>query len=100
MPGGFGTVDEVFEIATLIQTQKIQGFPLVLMGSDYWKPLIAFLRDTMVAQKTIDLADLDLIMVSDSPEDVAEHVREYGMREFGLLAARFKKRWYFFEGGR
>ncbi|MGH9884839.1 MAG: TIGR00730 family Rossman fold protein, partial [bacterium] len=53
LPGGFGTLDEVFEVATLIQNQKIQGFPCVLMGLDYWAPLRAFLEGTMIASGTI-----------------------------------------------
>ena len=54
MPGGFGTLDEVFETATLIQTHKVQNFPLVLMGRDYWRPLIDFFRERLLPAKTID----------------------------------------------
>ncbi len=84
LPGGFGTLDEVFEMLTLIQTGKVKDFPVVLMGSDYWQPLVDFMRRHMVAAGTITEADIDRIVVSDSPEDIARHVREVGMREFGL----------------
>lgn len=98
MPGGFGTLDELFEIATLIQTQKTKGFPLVLMGSDYWKPLIEFLKIPVLAEKNIDSEDIERIHVSDSPSEVASIIQEYGMREFGLsYGPRAKRRWYFFE---
>src|SRR5574341_2426601 len=58
LPGGFGTLDEIFETATLIQTRKISDFPLVLVGTDYWEPLLAFMRDRLVAERTIDPEDL------------------------------------------
>src|SRR5439155_10413087 len=54
MPGGFGTMDELFEVATLIQTQKIKNFPVVLMGKEFWQPLLDFLHSGLVAAKTID----------------------------------------------
>src|SRR5690606_35247673 len=54
MPGGVGTMDEIFEAATLIQTGKIKDFPLILMGGDYWAPLLAFMRESMLAEGTID----------------------------------------------
>ena len=54
LPGGFGTLDEIFETATLIQTDKIKDFPLVLVGKEYWRPLLDFLRDRLVEAKTID----------------------------------------------
>jgi hypothetical protein len=69
LPGGFGTMDEIFETATLIQTQKILGFPLILMGSDYWAPLLAFLRGTMVGNGTITAAEADLLTVTDDPAE-------------------------------
>jgi uncharacterized protein (TIGR00730 family) len=84
LPGGFGTMDEIFETATLIQTGKIQQFPLVLMGSDYWAPLIAFLRDRLVAERTIVPEDLERITVTDSPEEAVERVTRVGMDRFGL----------------
>jgi uncharacterized protein (TIGR00730 family) len=98
MPGGFGTMDEFFEIATLIQTGKIKNFPLVLMGSDYWKPLIELLRSTFLANKTIDAADLDRIIVSDSPTEVVDIIQEHGLKEFGLTyGPKMKRRWFLFE---
>jgi len=98
MPGGFGTLDEMFEVATLVQTGKIKNFPLIFMGVDYWKPLLDFLRNTLVKLKTIEPADADRFVLSDSPEEVAALVREHGMKEFGLtIGATARKRWWFFE---
>ena len=74
MPGGLGTLDEIFETATLIQTKKILNFPLVLMGVDYWKPLIEFMRKTMVARGTIDPIDVDRIFLTDSPEAAEKYI--------------------------
>ncbi len=84
LPGGFGTMDEMFECATLIQTGKIKGFPLVLMGSDYWQPLLAFLRDTMVRRGTIADADLARFVVTDSPEEAASRILAAATQQFGL----------------
>ena len=98
MPGGFGTLDEFFEIATLIQTRKTKNFPLILMGSDYWKDLMAFLKAPVLAEKNIDQSDWDSIHISDSPTEVAVLVREYGIKEFGLsYRKKVKPRWYLFE---
>jgi uncharacterized protein (TIGR00730 family) len=74
MPGGFGTLDELFEAATLIQTKKIEGFPLVLMGVEYWRPLLQFLQSSMVAHGTIDRADIDRILVTDDVVTAVAHV--------------------------
>jgi len=98
MPGGFGTLDEVTEAATLIQTGKIAGFPMVLMGVDFWKPLLDFMRDTLVKQGTIAPTDMDLLFVTDSPEEAAARVRDIWMKQFGLSYDRpIKPRWYLFE---
>jgi uncharacterized protein (TIGR00730 family) len=82
LPGGFGTMDELFEAATLIQTRKIEDFPLVLMGVDYWRPLLDFLRTSMVAQGTIDAADLDRLLLTDDVAAAVAHVREGVQRHF------------------
>ena len=67
MPGGFGTLDEIFETATLMQTGKIRGFPLVLMGTDYWQPLVDFVLGTMIPEGTISRSDLDALTITDDP---------------------------------
>ena len=85
LPGGFGTMDEIFETATLEQTDKIRDFPLVIMGMDYWEPVVDFVRERMVATGTISPADLDLFLVTDSPEEAAEHIQRVALDQFGLL---------------
>lgn len=70
LPGGFGTLDEMFEALTLVQTQKIASLPVVLMGIEYWSPLLAFLRHTLVARQTIAPEDLALLRVTDSLDDL------------------------------
>jgi len=84
LPGGFGTLDEVFETATLIQTGKIELFPLILMGSDYWEPLLGFIRERLLAAGTIGEEDLELIRVTDDVESAVEQIRAVGMERFGL----------------
>jgi hypothetical protein len=94
MPGGFGTLDEMTEAATLIQTGKISHFPLVLMGVEFWKPLLEFMRGTLVKEGTIAPDDVDFL-VTDSPEEAAAHVRRVGMERFGLTyGPKMKPRWY------
>lgn len=75
LPGGFGTLDEVFETATLVQTGKIQDFPLVLVGKDYWGDLLEFQRNTMVRAGTIDPEDVERFVVTDSPAEVVSAIR-------------------------
>ena len=77
MPGGFGTMDELFEALTLIQTRRIKSFPLILMGSDYWQGLLDWLKKTMLTEGKIIPADLDLIQVIDDPEEVVKHIKKY-----------------------
>jgi len=98
LPGGFGTMDEIFEVATLIQTHKVKEFPLVLMGRDYWSPLMDFLNERQVTEGTIDVNDLKRITVTDSVEEAVQTVTEIGMNQFGLTyGPRAKRRWFFGE---
>lgn len=70
MPGGFGTMDELFEAITLIQTKKIGKFPIVLVGKKYWSGLMDWVKNTLVDEGTISLEDLDLISIVDTEEEV------------------------------
>ncbi|MBL9148747.1 MAG: TIGR00730 family Rossman fold protein [Phycisphaerae bacterium] len=98
MPGGFGTMDELFEMLTLIQTDKIFDFPVVLMGRDYWAPMLSFLRERMVTERTIDASDLDRFIVTDDPAEAVEHVKVIALKHFRFgYTAPAKKRWYLFE---
>jgi uncharacterized protein (TIGR00730 family) len=72
MPGGFGTLDELFEAITLIQTNKILKFPIILVGTEFWKGLIDWIRNTMLAAGNISPEDLDLIKLADSAAEVVE----------------------------
>jgi len=83
MPGGAGTLDELFEALTLIQTGKIQNFPIVIMGTDYWRELTDLLNK-MARLGTINAADVDLIYVTDSVEEALEHIRAKAIEPFGL----------------
>ncbi|RMH79959.1 MAG: TIGR00730 family Rossman fold protein [Acidobacteria bacterium] len=73
-PGGFGTLDELFEALTLIQTGKSRRFPIILFGLDYWRPLIEFMEKTMVSYGTIDRGDMELLSICDSSEEAVELV--------------------------
>jgi uncharacterized protein (TIGR00730 family) len=73
-PGGFGTMDELFEALTLIQTRKIRNFPVVLFGSQYWRGLLAWLTSTMLNEKMINPEDLGLIHLTDSPKDGVDFI--------------------------
>ncbi len=83
-PGGFGTLDEIFETATLIQTHKMGEFPIVLMGTDYWHDLIGFIRQTMVPEGTISPNDIDRILITDSAEEAAAELSRAATERFGL----------------
>ncbi len=77
LPGGLGTLDEFFEALTLIQTKKIHRFPIVLMGNDYWKGLIDWMKETMVAGKTIDAVDMNLFHITDDPDEAASIIYDF-----------------------
>jgi len=76
MPGGFGSLDELFESLTLIQTERIKPFPIILVGSDYWKGLVDWIRNTMLANSTISQADFELMRIIDDPDEVVDYVNE------------------------
>jgi uncharacterized protein (TIGR00730 family) len=98
MPGGFGTMDEIFEVAVLVQTHKIKQFPLVLIGREYWAPLLDFLRDRLLGAGMIDSIDFQRIQVTDSPEEAVRFVTAIAMAQFGLTyGAEAKRRWYMWE---
>jgi uncharacterized protein (TIGR00730 family) len=98
LPGGFGTLDEIFELMTLIQTGKIRDFPLVLLGREYWRPLLDFFRDRLVAKHTIDPLDADRLLVTDSPEEAVESITAVALSRFGLTyGPRAKRRWLLWE---
>jgi uncharacterized protein (TIGR00730 family) len=75
LPGGFGTLDELFEALTLVQTGKVTRFPIVLVDSGYWSGLLSWLREAVVGQGKIAPADLDLLSIADEPEEVVRIIR-------------------------
>ncbi len=98
LPGGLGTLDEVFEAATLVQTGKIRDFPIVLMGVEVWTPLIDALRSQLLKEGAVDPKDLELLHLTDSPEDAVEHIRDTAMTRFGLTyGPRAKRRPFLWE---
>jgi uncharacterized protein (TIGR00730 family) len=83
LPGGFGTLDELFETITLIQTTKMEHFPVVIMGLDYHKDLISHIKN-MVISKTISEADMNLILFTDSVEEAVNHIKDYVLNNLNL----------------
>jgi len=70
MPGGLGTLDELFEALTLIQTEKIKAFPIILVGNSYWGGLLNWIKERLLTEKNISLEDLNLIQIVETPEEV------------------------------
>lgn len=85
-PGGAGTLDELFEALTLIQTGKLEHFPIVIMGVEYWRELTSLLQN-MVKEGTLGAKDLDLLFITDSVEDAIKHIAERSIKPFGLRRA-------------
>jgi uncharacterized protein (TIGR00730 family) len=77
MPGGFGTLDEAFEVVTLVQTGKLEAFPIVAMGGEFWTDMTEFVRDTLVGNGTIDPDDLELIQRIDDVDAAVSYIREH-----------------------
>jgi len=111
-PGGFGTMDELFEALTLMQTKKMYPFPILLFGSEYWKPLVRFMRHTMVEFGTIDEDDMGFFQIVDSPQEALDIInrfvlekneivknREMGNRKFETLIRKLKEKYRTNTGG-
>ncbi len=90
MPGGFGTMDEMFEALTLIQTKKLKSFPIVIMGSDFWSEMRLFMA-SMSHKITISPEDLDLIKWTDSVDEAVAHLQEKAVKQFSLSGYRIPK---------
>ena len=90
-PGGFGTMDELFEALTLAQTKKIQTFPIILYGSDYWKGLLDWMKNTLVPSGTIGKEDFALFSIVDSPEEIRFLINEH-YRVFGGIRPKSRNR--------
>lgn len=90
MPGGLGTLDELFEALTLIQTGKIKGFPVILFGKEYWSNLLKML-DTMWANKTIAVKDLELFLITDDIDEAIAHIRKNVTDKPWLLRKKIPK---------
>ena len=80
MPGGFGTLDEFFEVITLVQTERIPRFPLILFGTEHWKGLLAWIKARLEKDKLISPGDLDLICLTDDPQEVVDIILDYERR--------------------
>jgi hypothetical protein len=89
LPGGLGTLDELFEALTLIQTGKIENFPVVLMGTSYWHPLQDLLQH-LARERTISEEDLTLLLVTDSIRDAMAHIQRHAVESFGLTHRRLR----------
>lgn len=96
MPGGIGTLDELFEALTLIQTKMILHFPVVLFGTVYHKELYEHIQ-IMADHESIDEEDMKLLFLTDSVEDMVAHLNEHAVKKFGLVKKPIKTRWWFGE---
>ncbi len=76
LPGGFGTLDELFEAVTLVQTRRIKPFPLILVGSEYWAGLIDWIKDKLLGEKRISSEDLEILQIMDDPEEIVKAVQK------------------------
>lgn len=95
LPGGFGTMDEFFEMLTLVQTKKVTDFPIVVMGLDYYKPLQEYMQ-FMYTQGTISAEDLKLLLFTDDPHEATDHIRKY-LAENYKIVRRDRPLWWLLE---
>jgi hypothetical protein len=92
LPGGLGTLDELAEALTLIQTKKVKSYPVILIGTGYWAPFVTLLQD-MIRQGAVAPGDLDLFLVTDDLDQAMQHLETYAVRPFGLQRVRRPSRW-------
>lgn len=95
LPGGFGTMDEFFEIITLVQTKTVQNFPIILYGKEFFEPLLKYMEEMVVAG-TIAKEDLHLIIVTDHIEEAMRHIQSAVQKRFGITPR--KRKWWLMEG--
>jgi uncharacterized protein (TIGR00730 family) len=99
MPGGYGTLDELFGVLTLIQTKKMKNYPVVLMGTEYWAPLKGFIERTLLPAQSISPEDAGLMLFTDDPEEAAQHIFRVATQSLGIqVRLRVKPRWWLGEG--
>ena len=98
MPGGIGTLDELFESLTLIQTKMIADFPVVIMGKDYHKELYEHIQ-LMASNESIGPEDMDLLFITDSVDEMVTHIQTHAIKRFNLVKMRKKPKWWFGEWG-
>ncbi|MBN8836816.1 MAG: TIGR00730 family Rossman fold protein [Sphingobacteriia bacterium] len=96
MPGGFGTMDEFFEIVTLVQTKTVENFPIILFGKDFFKPLIAYMEE-MANAGTIAREDIHLVILTDDIDEAMRHIQSAVQKRFGIKPR--KKLWWLMEKG-
>jgi uncharacterized protein (TIGR00730 family) len=94
MPGGFGTMDELFETLTLVQTNTISQFPIILFGKSFYQPLMNTI-DKMLEEKTISASDLELLLFTDSVDEAMAHIQKYIRSNYQVKPR--KRKWWLFE---
>lgn len=99
MPGGMGTLDELFEAITLIQTKMIQNFPVVIFDTAYHKELIEHI-ELMAKNESIGPKDMELLFVTDSAAEVVEHIKTHAIEKFGLIKEEYRPEWWYGENRR
>ncbi|PRX43822.1 LOG family protein [Salegentibacter salegens] len=99
MPGGMGTLDELFEAITLIQTKMIQNFPVVIFDTKYHKELCEHIQ-VMARNESISAEDMELLFMTDSPEEVIMHIKTHAIEKFGLIKEEYQPKWWYEENRR
>ena len=92
LPGGYGTFDELFEVATLIETKKLTNYPVVLLGKEFWEPVVALLRSDLLASGTISPDDLDQLHICDDPDDAVAYI--LAGQKSNIFARPPRRRWW------